>query len=283
MVNKQLAKRAKALQKAFDDEDFIYELLRGETHDIRNTFAEVFKYYFSTADKSHKYTFDEIHDKLYSPGELCYSGKPIIDQRYYFQAYNGYCDESYKANGLDDISGMDPKVKQAFELLEQELGKTHYGLGGEIDDINRSFITSDFDTVMHYAFSYAPERLWEGPLSGNHDIIIGEKKSDYMMRIIEEKLASLPDITDEKKEEIREAGKIVSEAYGSRRPRIAIIPESEIENYEANFSERFKPQERYQKIKELADIENPTWVFDFSSGPNMSDKTRYCSEWQNYT
>ena len=283
MVNKQLAKRVKALQKAFDDEDFIYELLRRKTYDIRNTFSEVFQYYFSTADKSHKYTFDEIQGKLYYSGELYCSGKPLIDQRYYFQAYNGYCDESYRANGLDDISGMDPKVKQAFELLEQELGKTSYGLGGETGGVNRSFITSDFGTVMHYAFSYAPERLWEGPLSGNHDIIIGEKKSDYMMRIIEEKLASLPDITDEKKEEIREAGKIVSEAYGSRRPRIAIIPESEIENYKANFNEIFDPQARYQTIKELADEENPTWVFDFASGPNMRDGTRYCSEWQNYT
>lgn len=283
MKKKQLEKRTKAVEKAFGDEKFIYELLKRNTGDIRSDFGKIFMYYLSTADKKHKYNVDEIENKLYS-AEMCYSGKPVIDQRYYFQAYNGYCEESYKANGLDDISSMDSKVKKAFELLEQELGKTSYGLGGKTENINRSFITSDIETALHYAFSYAPERLWEGPLSGDYDIIIGEKKTDYMMRIVENKLEALSNITDDKKEEIRNAGRIVAEAYGSRRPRIAIIPENEIQNYKACFSEhRIHNPDELSTIKELADNENPTWTYDFVSGPNLRDETRYCSIWQNYT
>lgn len=275
--NKQLKKRVKALEKAFGDEEFVCELLKIKTNDIRYDFSEVFKYYFSTADKKHNYTLDEIQSKLYAMYD---EGNPIIDQRYYFQAYNGYCEDSYKINGLDDISSMDSKVKEAFELLEQELGKTHYGLGGKTGNVNRSFITSDPKTALHYAFSYAPERLWEGPLSGNYDIIVGEKKTDYMMRIVESKLEALSNITDDKKEKIRNAGRIVAQAYGSRRPQIAIIPESEIQNYKACFSEHdiSEPNELLT-IKELADEENPNWIYDFSSGPNMCDKTRYCSVW----
>lgn len=275
--NKQFKKRVKALEKAFGDEKFVCELLKIKTSDIRYEFSEVFKYYFITADKKHNYTLDEIQSKLYA---MFYKGNPIIDQRYYFQAYNGYCEDSYKINGLDDISSMDSKVKEAFELLEQELGKTHYGLGGKTGNVNRSFITSDPETALHYAFSYAPERLWEGPLSGNYDIIVGEKKTDYMMRIVESKLEALSNITDDKKEKIRNAGRIVAQAYGSRRPKIAIIPESEIQNYKACFSERriLEPNELLT-IKELADEENHDWIYNFSSGLNMRDETRYCSVW----
>ncbi len=284
MVNKQLAKRVKAIQKAFDDKDFIYQLLKGGLYDLQENFGEVFNYYLSTQDKNHKYTFQEIQDKLTI---MRYAGNPLIDQRYYFQAYNGFCEDAYRANGLDDISAMDPNVKQAFELLEHELGKTKYGLGGEVSGINKSFITSDAETLMHYALNYSPERLWEGPLKEfkKTPIIVGEKKTEYMMRIIENEISSLPEISEEKKEKIRQAGRIVSEAYGSKRPRVAIIPESEIENYKANFDEKGERrlgQYEFKTIKELADEENPNWIYTFMSGNNMKCTERYSCIWKDY-
>lgn len=284
MKNKQLEKKVKALQKAFNDEDFILRLLQTKDdfwekrRTFRDMFAKVFEYYLCTEDKNHTYSYDEIQNKFYE----IYGNGEMIDQRYYFQAYNGCCEESYRKNGLDDISGMNPKIIEALELLENELGKTTKGTSGKINEFHRSYVTASAEMLMRYALDFSPERLWYGPLnevgtavnSGKTvktSIRIGEKKSDYIMRIIEGKIEGM---SEEKKEQIRKAGRIVADAYGSKRPRIAIIPESGIREQRADYNSHasFLTNLPNTTIGELAELENPDWIYTLSSGPNFGSE-----------
>lgn len=125
---------------------------------------------------------------------------------------------------------------------------------------------------MRYALTYSPERLWLGPLGVDiveglkEPVKIGETKTEYMMRVIEKRLPE--HIDEERKQKILEAGKIIAEEFGSKRPRIAIIPESKISEYDANFSGRYTMQR--DKVKALADQENMYWTYNMQSGPNFS-------------
>lgn len=272
-VEKQMKKKTNALQKVFDDDDFILRAvqemggLKSKT-DFRSTFASIFSYYFASEDLNHSYTMDEMYEKIWNLQEK----GTCADQRYYFQAYNGCCEETYRKNGIDDISGLSQDIKNAMEVLESELGKTTQTTAGGEEKIRRSYITTDFEMLMRYAFDYSPERLWYGPLKDSEQtaIRIGESKSDYMMRIIEGKLDGK---TEEEKDKIRGAGRIIADAYGTKRPRIAIIPESEIKNYKADFdsttpnSEKEKPE---KTLYEIAEEENYAWTSNFQSGPNFS-------------
>jgi len=203
-------------------------------------------------DKDTSYSYDELMDKYYT---MINSGKEVIEQRYYFQAFNGGCEKTYKKNGLDDISDLDPKVIEAMEFLENELGKTQHPVGGMSEDQFCSFLTTDIEMLMRYALSYSPERLWYGPLGIKEDckppIIIGESKKDYMLRILESRIIGK---TPEQRDEILRAGNIVCEEYGTKRPRIAIIPESEIKDYKANYSGI--KSENDSSLGELAEKEN---------------------------
>ena len=281
MKNTSLNKKAKALQKAFGDEEFILKILQTcgkitNKTDFREKFAQIFKYYLCTEDKKHNYSFGEIQDKI---NELYAQGQIMIDQRYYFQAYNGCSEETYNTNGLDDISELNPKIVEAFELLESKLGKTTQGVGGEVNGTHRSYITTDPEMLMRYALDFSPERLWYGPLNevgasvsfGNPiktSIRVGEKKTDYIMRIIEGKIEGMP---EDEKIEIRKAARIIADAYGSKRPRIAIIPESEIKDYKADYnsfaSNVTEPPDT--TILDLANAENPEWVYTLESGSNF--------------
>ena len=268
-----LKKRSKNIQKAFNSNSLILKMLQDidSTEQLNYWMSIIFSYYLCSFDKKNNYTLDELMDKNNKLMESAYkTGKSIIEQRYYFQAFNGCYEETFKKNGLDDISNLDFKVKEAFELLEKELGRTRYGpLGGESNDQFCSFITPDPYMVIRYALSYSPERLWFGPLdSGFIDkrppIKIGESKTDYMMRIIESKIQGR---NIEERNKILEAGKVVCEEFGSKRPRIAIIPEDGIKDFFANYGGIRTEYDK--KIEELAQEENYSWTYDLKSGANF--------------
>lgn len=271
-AKEQISGKREALQKAFDDEDFVMRIIQGmgstNEDSMKWDFAKVFSYYFASEDLNHSYTLNEIREKL---DKMLENGLNI-NQRYYFQAYNGCCEKAYSKNGLDDVSGLSPKVKEAMEILESELGKTELILAGEEGKIRRTFITSDFEMLMRYALDYSPERLWKGPLKQEEplSIKIGESKSDYMMRIIKGKLDGK---TEEEQKKIMRAGKIIADAYGTKRPRIAIIPESEIKDFKADY-DSMSPKSNKEKPKttlhELAEEDNALWTSNFQSGPNFS-------------
>ena len=264
-----LNRKEKSLQKVFENNDFIYELVQNSKNLVLDL-SSIFSYYLCTEDKNRKYTIQEINSKLI---ELQTSGNDIIEERYYFQAYNGGCDKSYKKNGLDDISSIPKKVVESFAFLEKELGKTDKILGGYDGKKNRSFITGDPKLVIKYALNYAPERLWAGPFceTGYYihplktPIKIGESKTQYMMRIIANKIEKL-DVSSEKKEAILKAGKIVSEFYGCKRPRIAIIPEHMIKDKMASFGD----DNPNKTLEELAKKEQDMWKRTLQSGPNFA-------------
>lgn len=276
-MKRVVKKRAKALQKAFDSEKLIQKMIKdvSSPYKIKMIFHYIFSYYLCSMDKRCDYSYDEIITKL---SELCNSGKEIIEQRYYFKAFNGVYEETFRNNGLDDISDLDPKLIEAMEILESELGKSGklgYTSGGKTNGNNWIFVTTDPLMLMDYALFYSPERLWKGPLGDENNIAfcklpieVGENKTEYMMRIIESKIEGK---NNEEKEMILQAGQLVCEAYGSKRPKIAIIPESVLKDYEANYN-GYNSYDGWKKnLIDLAQDENPSWTYNLDSGPNFRD------------
>lgn len=274
-MDRTVRKRAKSLQKAFNSKELIQNLIQAESFSSFRAdyiMRKIFEYYLCSMDNKTNYTYDEFSKKYYDLWEDCFKEK--VEQNYYFQAFNGCYEESFKKNGLDDISDLDPKIKEAFELLKNELGDSGMAKGGKTQDKFCSFVTTSIETLMNYAMYKNPESLWCGPLKNDATndeidfdipIKIGETKSEYMMRILEDRI-NKKDVKD--KDKILKAGKIVCEAFGNRRPRIAIIPESSIENYDANYSGSGEGT----PIKELAKYENENWTRTLISGPNFSSE-----------
>lgn len=255
-MKKILNKRTQNLQKAFNDKKLIYGIVQNsrDAVGLRLNFAEIFQLYFANKN-----------------------GKPL-DERYYFQAFNGVYEETFKKNGLGNISGLNITIIQAFKLLEDELGKTTFALGGNNNNTNSNFLTTDPFMLMKFALMYSPERLWLGPLGV--DVVdgikfpykIGETKCQYMMRLLESKIPE--NIDNEKRKKIIEAGEIICNEFGSKRPRIAIIPESEIKDYPADFAGNYEYCQT--KLFELADMENAYWTYNMQSGPNFSSSQGVC-------
>lgn len=248
-MKKIVKQRAKKIQKVFENKKNLYKIIQECSHEviIRQALAEVFVENFIGRKKQ-------------------------IEERYYFQAFNGCYEKTFRENGLGNISGLNENVVNAFKLLEDELGKTDMSNSDENVGITTNFFTTDPFTLMRYALTYSPERLWLGPLGVDivdgvkEPVKIGETKIEYMMRIIEKRLPK--HIDEERKQKIFEAGKIIAEEFGSKRPIIAIIPESEISEYDANFSGKYTmPRD---KVKTLADQENMLWTYNMQSGPNFS-------------
>lgn len=256
-MKKNLNKRAQNLQKVFNDKKLIYSIVQSsrDAFGLRLKFAEIFQLHFANKN-----------------------GKPL-EERYYFQAFNGVYEETFKKNGLGNISDLNITVIQAFKLLEDELGKTTFALGGDNNNnSNSNFLTTDPFMLMKFALMYSPERLWLGPFGV--DVVdgikfpykIGETKCQYMMRLLESKIPE--NIDKEKRNKIIEAGKIVCNEFGSKRPRIAIIPESAIQDYPADFTGNYEYCQT--KLFELADMENTYWVHNMQSGPNFSSSQGVC-------
>lgn len=228
-----LKERVESLQAAFNSEELIQNVLGyvNNPKKMDEEFGTLFSYYLCTRDKKQDYSYDEIEYKLRL---MRSASKQMIDQRYYFQAFNGFYEETFQKNGLDDISDLNTEIKKSMEILENEVGKTQYDEGGLSQGKWRSYLTGDPETAIKYALLYSPERLWSGPLGTNiveklnqMPIKIGEAKKDYMMKILSNRIAEK---NNEQKKRILKAGNVVCEAYGTKRPRIAIIPESEIKD-----------------------------------------------------
>ncbi len=190
----------------------------------------------------------------------------------------GFMKKHLKQTDYGNISGLNSTVIQALKLLEDELGKTMFALGGDNDDNISNFLTTDPYMLMKFALMYSPERLWLGPFGIDavkgikFPYKIGETKSQYMMRLLESRIPE--DIDIEKKSKIIEAGKIVCNEFGSKRPIIAIIPESAIQNYPADFMGDYKYC--HTTLLELADRENTYWTQNMQSGPNFMSSQGVC-------
>ena len=184
-MDKRIKKKIKALQEVFDDNDFILRIIQeqgeiGNKSDFRYFFSKLFAYYFATEDINHNYSMDDISKKF---SDLIGKKAPIIDQRYYFHSYNGIYEKTFKKNGIDDISSLNSKIKDAMEILENELGKTPHELAGGNRKIHKTFVTTDFYMLMRYVLDFSPERLWCGPLKEDKNktmIKIGEKNQNIL-------------------------------------------------------------------------------------------------------
>ncbi len=77
-MKKILQKRTHNVQKAFNDKDLIYNIIQNsrDIFSFRIKFADIFKLYFGNKN-----------------------GK-ALEERYYFQAFNGIYEKTFKANGL---------------------------------------------------------------------------------------------------------------------------------------------------------------------------------------
>ena len=150
-MKKIVKKRAQKIQKVFENKKNLYKIIQECSHEviIRQALAEVFVENFIGRKKQ-------------------------IEERYYFQAFNGCYEKTFRENGLGNISGLNENIVNAFKLLEDELGKTDMSNSDENVGITTNFFTTDPFTLMRYALTYSPERLWLGPLGV--DIVDGVKE-----------------------------------------------------------------------------------------------------------
>ena len=86
---------------------------------------------------------------------------------------------------------------------------------------------------------------------------------DYMMRILENRTL---DRSEEDRKKIMQAGKIVCEAFGTKRPRIAIIPETEIENLKMTDGNKWGGD----TVKDYGERCASSWTRDLWAGGSLS-------------
>ena len=301
-MNTNVKKRCQALNKAFGSRKFLERLIKemGNIEVVRDYLPRIFQYYFITADHNTQYSFEDINNLLcyiYNGNNDYLDEVPKgkrggiknikksypLDKLYFFQAFNGIYEESYIKYGLDNIEGLSEEIKEAFATLEKYIEKSHYPLAGKFSKREtKSYLTLSPYTAIKYALLCSPERLWCGPI-GLFDasdqigipIIIGETKVEYIKRLLYEKLAQKnleTSFDPDTKKKIENSIEIVSEAFGSMRPRIAIIPEENVNKLKANYGNFIQGITQFSTLEELVESIKESWRYQIDvSDLNFSD------------
>ncbi len=226
-----------SLERFFTNVQSLLKLIEEKPNDItlEELFGKIFEYYLLTNDKKTEYTLAQLQEEMKKVINSNVDVNQIIDSSYYFIAYNGAYDDSYRKYGLNNITGLDEEIKNAFQRLENALGKA-----SEVSEEEGTFLIPNPITVMNHAIKFIPEKLWAGPLNEGDEIPeiqtpikIGEAKTAYMMRIIKQKIGDL-EISQKEKNQLIEDAEIVCEAFGSKRNKIAIIPKDQIGTYDTD-------------------------------------------------
>lgn len=236
--NKKIIKKEKALQKAFNNSKLIDNML-AEPNGLKfigENLTKILIYYMATEDKKTDYTIDEFEHKFYlmQTRESKAIKYKTLKERWWTHSFNGFFEKTALTYGLGDKKHFLPEIKKALEYLENNVEKNlpfENQLGDKLD-LPETYVALLGSTTIEYAIDLSPERVFSGPFHQEESlpIVVGEKKTDYYMRVLLNKIKDL-NISEKKRKAIIENGKKVIDAFCTMRPRIAIIPESEIEDY----------------------------------------------------
>lgn len=150
----------------------------------------------------------------------------VITNGYLTHSFNGYMLNHYKRNGIG-AKLDDPELTESFAVLEKYLGVSHY-VARYAKTIPEFYVTSPGNNSIYYALMQSPERLWHGPLSQRDEEnpvlpVVGETKSQYAMRIIEDKITKR-NLSDEEADVVRKSARILFDKLCTTKPVIAFIP-----------------------------------------------------------
>ena len=121
----------------------------------------------------------------------------------------------------------DPELSENFAILEKFIGASRY-VRKYAKTIPEFYVTSPGNNSIYYALMQSPERLWHGPLSQRDEEdpispLVGETKSQYAMRIVEDKIVKR-NITEEDAVQVRKSAQTLFDKLCNSNPIIAFIP-----------------------------------------------------------
>lgn len=214
-------------------------------NEIDRKMAEIMKYYIVTRDnKMRSYDFitkriDRCQDYIVNrkKGQLkfeAYFNNCILDG-VVTHAFNGYNLDKVKRYGLGDERIFDKELTKNLQRLEEVLGSSEYVLC-QSSDPSEIYYSGVGDTSFYYACYLSPERLYLGPLEGfdNEQIILGESKYNFMLRVLKNKIYSKCNI-NEQSELVKVAEDVISKLC-TKKPIIALIP-IQRDDFELNASD----------------------------------------------
>lgn len=214
-------------------------------NEIDRKMAEIMKYYIVTRDnKVRSYDFitkriDRCQDYIVNrkKGQLkfeAYFNNCILDG-VVTHAFNGYNLDKVKRYGLGDERIFDKELTKNLQRLEEDLGSSEYVLC-QSSDTSEIYYSGVGDTSFYYACYLSPERLYLGPLEGfdNEQIILGESKYNFMLRVLKNKIYSKCNI-NEQSELVKVAEDVISKLC-TKKPVIALIP-IQRDDFELNASD----------------------------------------------
>lgn len=158
------------------------------------------------------------------PKETIY--KNCIEDGFVTHAFNGSNLKDVKKHGLGSKNNYDPQITADMELLESKFGKSKF-LEKQKNSTDEIYYSAPGKKSMHYATLGSPERLYLGPLNQEPDealpVEIGETKSEYMMKVIQNKIQK-HGYEGEEKTQIEQSASRVIKKFCTEKPVIALVP-----------------------------------------------------------
>ena len=229
---------SETLNKVLTNPNFMREVVEHEM-DIEEAISIVLKYYIASRDTNTHYSLDQIMELHAKFLEEHYetARENTVTHGFLTHSFNGYKKDRISRFGFDYEHV--PEVQEDIEYgrrilneLEEILGKSQYTKAEEEESNqkhnvsgSRIFLCAPGKETAGFAMRYSPERLYKGPLDGaDEEIIVGETKQQYYLRILEKKLRAKYVHTDsEMYKRGMEVGKKVIEYYCSKKPCIALV------------------------------------------------------------
>lgn len=269
------------LNKLFKSKKFISTLMEDEIQFSPRIFEKmgiVLDYYIATRDNNINYTYKQIEEKF---KELDFESLKdnIIANGFMTHSFNGYKKEMVDRKGLDYMkSATEQERKQisdrraSLNELEDILGKSRFvadeASREESQRKDKVFLCTPGAKTFYYACKRSPERLYEGPLQGSdfESIIVGESKSNYLLRILENKIKDkYKDGNIEQINHAMEVAKKVVENYATDTPAIAMIKINQINDLSSSNAQIKDSEALSDRINRAIDYDTQNF---FSKNPN---------------
>lgn len=236
---------AKALGKLIDDEKFmkkVYEQAHGNCNNVYHILGNALSFIILTNGQAKiSEPCRDLYEYALKNGvnlsdpkvqEQC--KKNVFENPLMTHSFNGRNYKMAKKYGLGTEKSYDSKLSECLTDLEEKLGKSIF-LDKQTNTTSELYFCSPGVKSFYYACMQSPERLYLGILNQDRDnalpVIVGEKKEEYMLRVVYDKINRLYKIDEQ--EILRKEAEYVVSSFCSKRPVISLFP-AESKKYELN-------------------------------------------------
>ena len=226
---------AKSLKKLINDEKFmkkVYESANNNCDFVYHALGNALSFIILT---NGKVKIDEpcldlfqyikkYNININDPNVKDMCNKNVLENPLMTHSFNGGNLRNAKKYGLGVSKVYDKRLAEYLTELEENLGKSIF-IDNQANTSNELYFCSPGVKSFYYACAQSPERLYLGILKQDRNsalpIIVGEKKEDYMLRVVYDKINRLNSIEDQAK--LRAEAKYVIKCFCSRRPVISLF------------------------------------------------------------